>query len=414
MERLTFMKAEQNIRALGVIRKAGKLTRQELAQQLEISQSQATKLAADLASRGLIFESGKLEVSSSGRKADWLALAPEAAYAVGVHLSNNRQMAVVTNLVGEVVGKISEQVNPTINRNEIISELKGVIERAIQVSKVSSSRIAGVGLALSDMVDPVTRTSYGWPDTPGWSAAWTDFPVGEALEAVLPFSHILVDDIVRTLGLAEARYGQGRHEDDFIFVLADHGIGMAILLDGRPYIGHSHIAGELAHIPVGPSTEPCSCGNLGCLHTQTGIPHVLEQIQQSLEKSSIRSRLRQLDHAPAIEEVFAAAENGDKLAIGVLTESGETLGKGMGMIINLMGPGAFILGGALSHSEHFVEAARRSMKMHSLDIAARGVRVVPSGLDEWSGARGAATQVLDELFSSNDKNLLLAKASSRN
>ena len=46
------------------------------------------------------------------------------------------------------------------------------------------------------------------------------------------------------------------------------------------------------------------------------------------------------------------------------------------------------------------------MRMHALAPAGRGVLVGPSGLDELGGARGAATQVLDELFSSREANLL--------
>ncbi len=400
------MKPEEKLTALRLIRQAKKLTRQELARQMNISLSQATKMTADLISRGLIFETGKLEAGSSGRQADFLALVPEAAYAVGLHVSNIRRIAVVTNLNGDVLAHLAEPVVVTDDRNTIIRSMKDLARRVVRSSGISNSAIAGLGVGLSDIVDPVARVSHGWPDMPGWSAAWTGFPVGEALAAVLDYPHILVDDIVRTLGIAEARYGRGTQEKDFVYILIDRGIGMAVMMNGIPYIGHSHIAGEIAHIPIGPSTEPCVCGNVGCLCTLTGIPVALALAHRRLEESPIHSELRQLNGDFDIQSVFSAADKGDKLAIQVLTETGENLGKALAVIVNLLGPHSIVLGGAMSKSPHFVDAAQRAMRMHALAPAGRGVSVDSSSLDELGGARGAATQVLDELFSSSQNNLL--------
>jgi predicted NBD/HSP70 family sugar kinase len=397
---------DQKLIALSTIRKFGSITRPDLADQMQISLSLATKITAELIARGLIYETGKSERNNVGRPVRPLALTPEAAFAVGLHMGSAEQIAVVTNLYGDVIAQLSDPIVITEDRDTIVASMKSLIERVIQRAGIPASAVGGVGVALSDIVDPVSGISYGWPDTPGWSAAWALFPVRDALEAVLPFSHVLVDDIVRTLGIAEARYGRGSRESDFVYILADTGLGMAIMMNGTPYIGHSHIAGEIAHIPTGKSTEICGCGNTGCLNLVSGVPVVLKRIRQQLEETPIRSTLRLEKRELTIEDVFQAADDGDKLAIQILTENGENLGEALATIVNLLGPRSIVLGGALSRSAHFVDAAQRSMQKYALGIAARGVTIQRSDVDILGGARGAATQVLDELFTNEGKSIL--------
>ena len=43
------------------------------------------------------------------------------------------------------------------------------------------------------------------------------------------------------------------------------GLGNAVFINGRPYIGKNGVACELGHMPVPLSDKPCSCGNQGCI-----------------------------------------------------------------------------------------------------------------------------------------------------
>ena len=62
---------------------------------------------------------------------------------------------------------------------------------------------------------------------PAWSAVWMDFAVRDALAAGLPWTHIAIEDTVRTLGVAEAQFSHGVQEQNFVFALADSSIGLA-------------------------------------------------------------------------------------------------------------------------------------------------------------------------------------------
>lgn len=394
------------LETLKAIRRSGRLTRQDIAKELNISLSLATKVTSELIAHGLVLGTGKVGVSASGRPADWLALVPNAAYAVGLDIGDQQQVAVVTNLLGDVVAHVVEPALVTDKRDAIIANLQTLVDRVLAGAGLARREIAGLGVGLADMVDPVERISYGWPDTPGWSAAWTDFAVGQALDKSFDVPHRLVDDIVRALGLAEARYGQHGPSSDFAFVLADSGVGMALVLDGLPYIGHSRIAGEIAHLQIDPAGQMCSCGNRGCLQTVTGTSALLALIAERLAESPIRSSLRGATEPVTAEAVIAAAQQGDKLAQQTLSDIGEPLGRALAMVVNLLGPAALVLGGALASSPEFVDATRRAMQANSLSVAGRRVELKTSQLGRDAGARGAATRVLDALFSERGPNLL--------
>jgi predicted NBD/HSP70 family sugar kinase len=390
---------------LQLLRQAGQLTRREIAQRVGLSLSLVSRLTADLLAQGLISETGRSE-SDGGRPADLLALAPNAAYVVGLDIGGRRQRAIVADLCGNVVASLVEPTPLSTEREVILANLEQLIGRIIREAGLSPGAIRGVGIALRAIVDSNTGIVYGWPNTPAWSAAWMDFAVRDALAARLPWTHIAIEDTVRTLGVAEAQYGHGIQEQNFVFVLADSGIGMAIMIGGVPYLGPSHIAGEIGHIAFGTATTLCDCGNTGCLETLSSTTAILAQVRRRLTESHIRTLLRRSDGEPRIEEVIDAAETGDKLAYQLLTEAGEYFGSALAIVLNLLGPKLVVVGGKLASSNVYRDAARRMMKLRTLDQASRDVRVERSQQGELAGARGAASLVLDALFSSGGSNIL--------
>ena len=395
------------INVLQLVRRAGRITRGEIAAQLGLGFSMASKLSAGLIERGLVREAGRSEVTS-GRPSDLLALNPQAGYAIGLDISGSHQKAVVVNLVGEVIASLSEEEHIPADRRLILDGLENMMRSALASSGLPSSAILGIGVSLWASVDPSSGVVTSWTETPALSATLKDFAICAALQAAWQSPHIVVDDIVRNLGIAEVQYGhrQGNNED-FLFALADTGIGLAIMLGGAPYVGPYQIAGEIGHIPMSGVTIPCNCGNTGCLETVASTHAILRTIHQRLNESNVRSMLRNIETQADIQDVMAAAENGDKLAYQVITEAGQYFGSGLACAVNLLGPRVIIVGGTLAKSGVYLDAARRNLRLQAMSKVSTGVRIEPSQLDELAGARGAAARVLNRLFEPDDLNLLV-------
>jgi hypothetical protein len=234
--------------------------------QIEIKQQKAQVLLA-----GKLMQAHKVGVNlgmrRSFRERGW-SFYIQAGYAIGLDISGTRQRAVLVDLYGEVVNTFEEDIHILADRENILSTLENLTTRAIQSCGLQPCAIKGVGVGVWGSVDPATGVSYSWTETPALTSTWKDYAVGDALRAHTSFPHVMVDDIVRMMGIAEVLYGHNAGQDeDFVFVLADTGVGVAIMLDGFPYVGSNQLAGEIGQVPIPGVTLPCNCGNTGCVGT---------------------------------------------------------------------------------------------------------------------------------------------------
>jgi len=65
-------------------------------------------------------------------------------------------------------------------------------------------------------------------------------------------SNIVIDTDVNAAALGEYRYGAGKLSETLVYVTVGTGIGVGILLDGKPHIGNFHL--EIGHMAI-PNSE---------------------------------------------------------------------------------------------------------------------------------------------------------------
>lgn len=118
---------------------------------------------------------------------------------------------------------------------------------------------SAIGVASLGVVDPVRGVAV-------LSAAtgWTDVPLAAAVGERTGVPAVLVHDI-GAAAAAEAAARPGPPPGPLCFVAVGTGIGGAVVVDGRPVTGAHHRLGEIGHVPVSGSDEPCGCGRRGCL-----------------------------------------------------------------------------------------------------------------------------------------------------
>jgi predicted NBD/HSP70 family sugar kinase len=388
------------------IRRAGLLTRRDLAAQLGVGISMVSKLTTELIERGLLHEVGR-STSVGGRPSELLALNPAAGYAVGLDAGGNHLRAAVVDFCGGLVSQVAGLGPDMSSRAAILASFTTVIDQALTAAGIARAEAFGAGISLWGSVDPTTGTVYSWTETPRLYNTWKNFNVRQGLLERWPLPHVYVDDVVRTLGLAEMLYGSSSPAStDFVYILADTGIGAALMIDGQPYIGSSQLAGELGHLPMNPEPIPCSCGNVGCLETIASVRAVVDLVNRRLNEIQVESSLSALNSPPKIEDIIAAAQAGDKLAYRVLTEAGEALGRGVAITLNLFGASRVVLGGVLAASPAYLDAAQRAVRLNTLTKVSQSLQFERSTLDEFAAARGAAGIVLNALFQPGDANAL--------
>ncbi|HEX2372377.1 MAG TPA: ROK family protein [Actinomycetota bacterium] len=259
-------------------------------------------------------------------------------------------------------------------------------------------------LARDPGVDAIGVGAAGLVEWPGGRARWAPNNSYRRLElrrllherTGLPTS---VDNDGNAAAWAEARFGAGAGCDDLVLVTVGTGIGGGLVLDGRLYHGEHGFAGELGHLIVAPDGDRCACGNRGCLEAMAS-GSTLGRLGREAAAAHPGSRLVALaDRAGGLvtgEVVFAAASEGDKLALALFERVGHWLGVGIASLVTIFDPDLVVVGGGVAATgELLLGPARASFQRY---VHGRGHRdlppVVPTRLGGDAGLVGAATLAL--------------------
>jgi predicted NBD/HSP70 family sugar kinase len=117
-------------------------------------------------------------------------------------------------------------------------------------------------------------------------------------------------------------------------------------VDGRLLAGSAGYAGEVGHVTVDPNGDLCHCGARGCLESAVGEEALLR-----------RSGRDPLGGNAALEDLIAAADRGDPVALAALAESGRGLGIGIAGLVNIFNPNRISLGGLYARVYPYVRPA---------------------------------------------------------
>ncbi|MGF1490750.1 MAG: ROK family protein [Prochloraceae cyanobacterium] len=206
---------------------------------------------------------------------------------------------------------------------------------------------------------------------------WRDVPLAEMLEAQTGLPAIAAND-ANCAGLGEAWLGAGRNYRHFILLTLVTGVGGAIIIDGKLFVGHFGAAGELGLITFNPDGPPCNSGNQGSL-------------EQYL---SVRAIRRRTGKDPA--ELGNLARSGDSQALKFWQEYGKDLGAGLASSIYILTPEAVAIGGGISASaEFFLPAAKAEVDRRVLANCRLGLEILPAELGNQAGMLGAAKLAIE-------------------
>ena len=252
-------------------------------------------------------------------------------------------------------------------------------------------------------VEAIGLGAAGLVERPGGIARWAPHNTYRRMElrrllherTGLPTS---VDNDANAAAWAEARFGAGAGADDLVLVTVGTGIGGGLVLDGRLYHGEHGFAGELGHLIVDPDGDRCACGNRGCLEAMAS-GSTLGRLGREAAASDPAGRLATLAGGPGLvtgEVVFAAASEGDKVALALFERVGHWLGVGIASLVTIFDPDLVVVGGGVAAAgELLLAPARASFERY---VHARDHRdlppVVPARLGADAGLVGAATLAL--------------------
>jgi fructokinase len=157
----------------------------------------------------------------------------------GIELGGTKCVAILASDPQHV---LERAVVPTSSVDETLGRLESIL-RAWK----HEHDLAALGIASFGPIDAEPASaSYGnilETPKPGWAHADVGPRLAEA--AGVPFAF---DTDVNGAALAEMRWGAGRDLDDFAYVTVGTGVGVGLIVNGRPTRGFAHC--ELGHVRV--------------------------------------------------------------------------------------------------------------------------------------------------------------------
>lgn len=366
---------------------SGGVTIAELAKGLNVSVPTVTKLLSDLREDGYLEDNGKIE-TAGGRRPNVFGLSAGILYFIGVEVRRRRIDIVSMDFRGNVVNKKEEIPFLLKNSSESLENVCVEIERFIEEVQIDKAKIAGIGISLTGRVDANNGYSYTYFN-------FNEMPLTDVLHRRLGIP-VYIENDSRAMMFAEKNFGVVKEEKNVLFLNLGRGVGVGTMFDGKLYYGKTGFAGEFGHIPLFDNEIMCHCGKKGCLETEVSGIALEKMFVERLKsgETSILSEVWKFGKEILLYDIIKAANHDDVLAISLIAEMADKLGRGVGVLINLLNPDLVVVGGSFSLTgDYLMLPLKAAVNKYSLSLVSKDTLFKLSLLGENASSIGVAMLV---------------------
>jgi predicted NBD/HSP70 family sugar kinase len=327
-------------RFLHLIRDRQPVSRTDLALETGLRPGTVSLVVNRLLRAGFVCEAEEAP-SKGGRRAVYLQVNAEKAYAVGISIGVHQSIYLVSDFNGRILSQRSVLTghDPKNFLIKLGKEIAGHLE-----NNYRRSQFRAVGVTAPGLVDREEGKLVYSPNL-----GWVDVPVARLLEQSLQLPIYLEND-ANAAALSELWYGpiEIAGASSLLFVLVVEGIGTGFILHGELHIGSRIGSGGFGHMQLDSQGPACSCGNIGCWEALASndatVKHFLESHPE--RAGQIRS----------IRDLVSAAANGDQAARDELLRMASLIAKGIRGLAQGLAPEVIVLGGEITEAWPLIEA----------------------------------------------------------
>lgn len=373
----------------------GALSITDISKQVNLSVPTVTKFLGELTEEGFVADCG-FEHQPAARRAVLYGLKSGAGYFVGVDITRIDLTLALMDFNGTMV-------DIEVDLFEIGRDLASVddlcerIKRFVVKNSLSMEAITGVGVSLTGRIDSAAGFSYSF-------YYFDELPFADLLSERLGTAVYLENDS-RAMAYGEfmrnEEHKEGGASSTMIFVNLSWGLGIGMVIDGKLFYGKSGFSGEYGHIPMTDNQILCQCGKRGCLETAVSGMAARRMILERLEAggASTLSQIHKKKGDISLHDLIAAVQSEDMLAIEVIEEIGEALGKAVSGLINIFNPDSVVLGGGLAPIKEYLMLPMRSgINKYSLRLVSRNTTIRSSALAPHAAVIGVSLLVRSKML----------------
>ncbi|PKQ36570.1 MAG: ROK family protein [Actinobacteria bacterium HGW-Actinobacteria-11] len=380
------------LRIVNMVRTGEATTRPEIGRITGLGRGVVTQRIDQAIEMGFLADS-ELAPSTGGRSARTLRFRSEQGLIVVCALGALHIRVGIADLDGTLIAHTHEPWDIASGPEKTLARTMELADALL--TKQGEAPVWAVTVGLPGPVD----FAHGRPVAPPIMPGWNGFDVRDAIQEHFD-APAWIDNDVNLLVFGE-RARRDAATDDLIYCKIGSGIGSGLLSQGRVHRGANGAAGDIGHVRVSGSEEPCRCGKVGCLEAVAGGWALVRDARRAIENGAT-GQLAEAAHTGGQltpEAIARAAENGDSLAIGLVQHSARVVGEAAATLVNVFNPKIFIIGGAAAAAgELFLAEVRQRVYELSLPLATRDLQIVPSVNDAQEPLRGGAALAIETLF----------------
>ncbi|WP_372933754.1 ROK family protein [Mariniphaga sediminis] len=257
--------------------------------------------------------------------------------------------------------------------------------------------LARIGISCGGPLDSKKGVIYSPPNLPGWDSV----PIVEIFSEKYGVPAAVQND-ANACALAEWLMGAGKGTQNMIFLTFGTGMGSGLILNGKLYAGTNDLGGEVGHVRLA-KNGPVGFGKAGSFEgfcSGGGIAQLAASVvSEKLDNGEAVDFCPDKEKAGSLtaKDVAIAANAGDPTAGEIIKISGEYLGRGLAILIDIINPECIVIGSIYARNEMlFKPHVDRILEQEAIPAAVEVCQIKPALLGDSIGDFAALCVALYE------------------
>jgi glucokinase len=323
------------------------------------------------------------------------------SFIAGIDVGGTKVAVTVANASG-VLHKLQASVATRGEKTAIAQQAWDLIGQACAAILISREQVGAIGISTCspfvDLMDAQGRKTreVSAPNLCGGMGSnpyqlnnnWTSFPLASFFTDKVA-RVVMQNDAVATLQ-AERSFGAARGSDNCVYATWSTGIGFGLCVDGALLGGKRGNAGHAGHSYFAENDDTvCGCGNKGDMEAMLS-GHALARAW----------RLRSGDSAATTVSLFAAARQGNAVALELVQTAAHRFGAVLYNLVVTLDTEVFVMGGSVfSHNQDLLLPTLNASLKRGMAALTADARIVPAALGERTADLGALSLVMPAAWS---------------
>ncbi|HHE04635.1 MAG TPA: ROK family transcriptional regulator [candidate division WOR-3 bacterium] len=312
---------------LRLLLKQDNISRVALSRTTGLTKTTISSIINEFIALGIVEESSTISTGNVGKSPIPLRIRADAVYTIGAHLERQKVKTVLIdarmNIITRKKGLSYEGLGP----KGVLESLFLSIDDSMKYAEEHNIKVGTIGIGVPGPLDAQTGVVRHPPKFKGWK----DVPLGKIVHERYKLP-VWIENDANVGVLAEKWHGGGKDLKNFVYILANEGIGAGIIIDDELYQGAYDYVGEIGHMLF----YNYDHGKFRYFEDISGVDILIKMARsQGLNIKNVK-------------DISDLLQTNDKVACSIVRDIATWIGAAIIDVIHIIGPQTVFIGGKMA------------------------------------------------------------------